>query len=335
MKAFRILTDLQIAQSQEWSEKTDSTKNLIPKSLSHLRYVGPSTVTHTIKSVLNLFVIIKYIHAYDLVITADIRTGQLLALLRAAFRMRRPKHVILELMLDEGQKSSRWKIKRMFQKFLFSSVDVILVSSSQEVETYSRRLNLPKSRFRFIHFHTNVVEPRIIRSHDSYILSAGRTGRDFHTLMEAARGLPNKFVIISDEHSAKGLNPPDNVKLLIEIARPAYLEFVKKCCFAVVPLKTLVKSTGQVVILEAMAYGKPVIATDTVGTRDYIRSGINGILVPPHDPLGLAKAIRELADDVSLQEKLSQNAMNFIKENCTFDVYVRKILNTAYALCRT
>lgn len=325
------MTDIGIAQNPEWEQKTDLIENLRPSLTAQFASIPPM-IAQKIRPLLNLLVIITHIRKYDAVITADIKTAQLFALLRRAFFIRKPKHIVLELMLDEEARTTKWKMKRMIQRFLFSSVDVIFVSASQEVEAYAKRFNLPKSLFKFIHFHTNIIKPKMFRSPNGYVLSAGRTGRDFHTLVEAATALPMRFVIISDQQSAKGINLPDNVSLFVDIPREEYLQFVMDCSFVVVSLQNLVKSTGQVVILEAMAYGKPVVATDTVGTRDYIQSGVNGILVPPNNPVSLKKAIRQLVTDRSLQEKLSQNALNFVKENCTFDIYVKKILDAVEAL---
>ncbi|MDZ7697255.1 MAG: glycosyltransferase family 4 protein [Deltaproteobacteria bacterium] len=334
MTSCNILTDLRIPQSPLWGREADSLADKAPRLFAFIEKT-PSRIIQKLAPILKLAIIIKFIHKYDILVTAGIKTGQLLALFRSIFRINKPMHIILELMLDEEREKIGWKIKRTIQRFLFSSVDMIFVSSSQEIETYSRRLNLPKNRFKFIHFHTNVIEPKMLSSSHSYVLSAGRTGRDFHTLVEAAGRLADiKFVIISDQQSATGLVLPKNIMLHVNIPREDYLRLVKECSFVVVPLQTLVKSTGQVVILEAMAYGKPVIATDAVGTKDYIQSGLNGIIVPPNDPVSLAKAIRQLADDASLHEKLSRNAFDFVKANCTFAKYVTKILDTACELLR-
>ena len=51
-----------------------------------------------------------------------------------------------------------------------------------------------------------------------------------------------------------------------------------------------------IVVLEGMASGIPVIATAAGGPLDIIRSGIDGILVPPRDPGALAKAILSIAE---------------------------------------
>jgi glycosyltransferase involved in cell wall biosynthesis len=51
------------------------------------------------------------------------------------------------------------------------------------------------------------------------------------------------------------------------------------------------------VVLEAMAHGKPVIATPVGGTPELVEDGVTGIIVPARDPEALAEAIRTLAAD--------------------------------------
>jgi glycosyltransferase involved in cell wall biosynthesis len=49
------------------------------------------------------------------------------------------------------------------------------------------------------------------------------------------------------------------------------------------------------VVLEAMAMGCPVIATAVGGSKELVRHGETGLLVPPADPAALANALLELA----------------------------------------
>jgi glycosyltransferase involved in cell wall biosynthesis len=51
------------------------------------------------------------------------------------------------------------------------------------------------------------------------------------------------------------------------------------------------------VILEAMAAGVPVVATDTGAVRDAVEDGEGGLVVPMGDVAALAGAIRRLAED--------------------------------------
>jgi len=66
-------------------------------------------------------------------------------------------------------------------------------------------------------------------------------------------------------------------------------------------------------ILEAMAMGLPVIATDTVGSRGLIDDKINGFIVPINDPEIMAEKILYLTNDYSLQKKLGKQARSKAK----------------------
>src|SRR5262249_57484052 len=56
------------------------------------------------------------------------------------------------------------------------------------------------------------------------------------------------------------------------------------------------------VLLEGMAMGKAVIATDLGGPREIIEHGVSGFLVPPGDAVALAAAVETLIADPSVAE---------------------------------
>jgi glycosyltransferase involved in cell wall biosynthesis len=62
-----------------------------------------------------------------------------------------------------------------------------------------------------------------------------------------------------------------------------------------------------IVGLEAMACGKPVVATE-LGFSEYVENGRDGILIKPHDFNGLVNSIRYLMEDYRARRKIGENA---------------------------
>ncbi len=58
-------------------------------------------------------------------------------------------------------------------------------------------------------------------------------------------------------------------------------------------------------VLEAMAAGKPVIATAVGGTKEVVLNDDTGLLVPPRDPPALARAIRAILSDPAFAKRLA------------------------------
>lgn len=68
------------------------------------------------------------------------------------------------------------------------------------------------------------------------------------------------------------------------------------------------------VIVEAMACGCPVIATDCAqGVHELLAEGQRGLLIPPKDPVALAEAMLRMLQDSKLREQLSQDGLEFVK----------------------
>jgi phosphatidylinositol alpha-mannosyltransferase len=68
------------------------------------------------------------------------------------------------------------------------------------------------------------------------------------------------------------------------------------------------------VLLEAMAMGKPIVASNCEGFQQIIKHMTNGLLVEPASSKEIANSILLLLSDSSLLEKLSKNALDSVKK---------------------
>jgi glycosyltransferase involved in cell wall biosynthesis len=80
------------------------------------------------------------------------------------------------------------------------------------------------------------------------------------------------------------------------------------------------------VLLEALAHGVPVIATENTGALDIISDGEEGFIVPIRDPKAIASRILALYHNRDLLEEMSKKACRKGKEAVTWDNYGDRIL---------
>ncbi|OHB86814.1 MAG: hypothetical protein A3D13_09805 [Planctomycetes bacterium RIFCSPHIGHO2_02_FULL_40_12] len=94
--------------------------------------------------------------------------------------------------------------------------------------------------------------------------------------------------------------------------------------FDILVLPSLNEGMGKVLV-EGMALGKPIIASNVGGIIDLVRNGENGILVPPGDSDALGEAILQLLKDKNLSEKLGKNGKAMVYPEFDASVMVKQI----------
>jgi glycosyltransferase involved in cell wall biosynthesis len=78
--------------------------------------------------------------------------------------------------------------------------------------------------------------------------------------------------------------------------------------------------------LEAMAAGKPLVATNIPGCREAVVDSVTGFLVPPHDPSALAAALARLIDDPTLRARLGAAGRARVEENFSDSIICARTL---------
>ena len=143
-----------------------------------------------------------------------------------------------------------------------------------------------------------------------HVLFAGRLSEEKGVLelLAATEGIPR--VIVGDgplrdrAPDAVGFVPPSELGPYYERA-------------AVVVCPSRREGYG-VVAREAMAHGRPVVASAVGGLVDAVEDGVSGLLVPPRDVSALRSAIERLLGDRELRDRLGTAARTNVRERFTW-----------------
>ncbi|MFP4093952.1 MAG: glycosyltransferase family 4 protein [Cyclobacteriaceae bacterium] len=203
----------------------------------------------------------------------------------------------------------RDRLVTFFWRMAVAKIDKLVVQSEEERYELADRFSTHEDKLSFIPFYTENA-PYIGPDEDGYLFTAGRMERDFLTLMKAVNSTSLPLVIVADQSYQAVLEPhrATNIQIYYNIPKEEYLQLLKKAKIVVVGLKSGSSSRGQVVVLEAMKYGKAVVASRAGGMHHYLRDGYSGWLLTPEAEASLRKLLLEKFDDLAELEKIGKQA---------------------------
>ncbi len=256
------------------------------------------------------------------------------------------------------QMDSRYNKKDLFHRWVYKNLDYIVtmtndmrlnhinhtpVKDSQiftiyngiDLERFSSHKSIDKEKF-FI--KNNIPSDKII------IGSVGRLDslKNQELLVDVAARLNNQkihnihFIIVGDEtDSVTGKGYKE--ELIAKIKNYgiedyfSFFRFTDKIEYYfdlmdIFVLPTDKESFGYV-LLEAMAKGKPVIASNQGGPKEIISENINGFLFEPKNVFDLAEKLLLLVNDANLRRAMGEESKNIVKTkfdvNVTIDNYLK------------
>lgn len=141
---------------------------------------------------------------------------------------------------------------------------------------------------------------------DDYILFVGDLTRDkgVDVLLEAYAGLPGAppLVLIGRRMLDLPSELPSGVSVLGPWPHHAILHAWSRSLFGVLP--SVCPETFGIVVLEAMASGRPVVASRIGGLPDVVCHPETGLLVPPGDAAALREALCYLMTDTNARQRM-------------------------------
>lgn len=250
-----------------------------------------------------------------------------LAVFQRLLRVRAPHLAFAFNFTDLPQGAER----RAFS-FGLTPVSRFTVYSTFEKEKYAGWFDLDPSRIDFIHWamaRPVPAEPQpALRIPGPYIFAGGGEGRDYRTLVEAMRQLPDiRLVIAARPRNLEGLRLPDNVTAHSNLAHGDFWRLLDDSRFMALPLRDAETACGHITLVGAYHLGKPIVATDSRGIHDYAATGA-AALCPPHDAAAMAGEIRRLFDDDVTRSAMAVRAADFANMHCTLERWVPYLART-------
>jgi glycosyltransferase involved in cell wall biosynthesis len=233
---------------------------------------------------------------------ADVLFTGLANVLPLAARLRRLPTVVLNYGLNQIYRRSGRERRRLLRASLGAAGRVVCFGSTQRDELVGlgvvadeRAVALPFG------IDERWFTPRVRPPGEPVVLAVGKDlARDYATFAAALGRIDARAEVVALPRNLVGVDLPLNAvarQLDIGDLRERYAQ----SAVVVVPQRRADfehgADGGLTVLLEAMAMGRPVVASDRPLVREYVDDGVEALLVPPEDPEALRAAIEQLLGD--------------------------------------
>ncbi len=161
--------------------------------------------------------------------------------------------------------------------------------SQEEISIYHKIYGIPSSALKPVPWSPTLtghnVSPATPEESGDFILTGGKSFRDYDTLFKAIAGLDIRVEVglPAGSESQSIIEKWRDLSSVVFYTSWSNAQFIRKiagCRLFVMPISGgLTRSTADQTILNAMYFGKIVIATSSIGSRIYIKDGVNGFLV--------------------------------------------------------
>lgn len=293
------------ATGQDWTLVVKNSNNRSNKIANFIRYIKYALVP------LGIFL---RRNKYDCIITWQQFYGLFFSFYCRLFHVEKKNKLLVMTFIYKEKNGIIGKIYKKFFDCVVSSpyIDGYTCVANIECENYSRIFNLPRDKFKYVQWGLADFSKEYKIKKREYIFSAGRSNRDWAFIFDALGNTKYSGKMICSEGNYKGKF--SNLDVFSNISDEEYYKILAQSYCVIISIKDCSISAGQITLIQAMQFGKPVILTQSDGlTNDYVVNEENGLIVGK-DKKELLAAIGRLYEDDTLYRRLSQNGRKLFEE---------------------
>lgn len=142
-----------------------------------------------------------------------------------------------------------------------------------------------------------------------------------------------KFIVVGDDRGSKGYLDKEIMPLCREhgieknVIFTGYVSDVKVYLSAMdILVNASIYEPFARINLEAMAMGRPVVATDADGNPEAVEDGVSGFIVPKNDKEAMAERILRLARDKDLRDLMGKKARERVEQRFSAEKYRKEVV---------
>jgi glycosyltransferase involved in cell wall biosynthesis len=199
-----------------------------------------------------------------------------------------------------------------------------LVVPSEFMGHMARLGGLPKQRLCVIHHGLPFADAGPLGGRFALFFGRLTVAKGVETLIAAARIAPEVPLVFAGEGPLEDEIRRTKITYVGRLDRARMAKTLADSAFAVAPSEW--HEPFGYSALEALAAGKPVIATVVGGLPEIVTDGETGLLVPPRSPEALAEAMRTLWHDRGLALKLGTSALRVARERFSLTDQIAKTI---------
>jgi glycosyltransferase involved in cell wall biosynthesis len=262
----------------------------------------------------------------------DVAFTPLASVFPLAARARRLPVVVVNYGLNLIYERSARTRRQLLRASLGSAASVVCLGETQrEMLLEQTGLRPERVRTALLGIDAHFFSPRPAQNGEPYVLAVGKDlARDYATLARALEGLGVRAEIAAYPRNLVGISLPPGARA--RVVGPLELRdlYANAAC-VVIPQRGDAypygsEGGGLTALLEAMAMGKPIVASDRPIIREYVDDGRSGITVPPEDAAALRAAIDRVLGDPGLAAALGAAARALVERTLTTRHFAERLV---------
>ncbi|MFQ3633007.1 glycosyltransferase [Roseiflexus sp.] len=238
---------------------------------------------------------------------------------------------------EAWEPNSEWRavIDRIIVRFVDRAISCYALLSEDETRLFPLIWGIDPAKVCFVPYMYSLTKEEMqgYVEPGAYVFAGGNSFRDYEPLVEAARMMPEQHFVFATRKLKGHPNLPRNVQAG-QVPTDEYVRLLRGARVVVVPLRMgTYRASGQQTYLNAMALKKPVIVSDALGVRSYVRHGENGLVVCA-TPESYVEALRWTLDprNASDVDRMIESAYQDIVQRFNPEHHARTLISIMQTL---